>query len=310
MATSRSHPSRQPGSTQSDIGELFGLEVGLSPSTENILTLAYEEAKVRNHEYIGTEHVLWALTQVKNRAIKWLEYTVHKDARQVILKDLLSRKLFQPKETASSQLNISSSLIRALKHTAQISSGQVHDGKILYKCGLVASEFLLAGILVEGTGLAMLVLDRIGKIPTPLYLSSIGRKMSDFDFPSTKWHEHIISPIPDSLESWIPGKDLPDVNKLSESPTFTSNWLIPGKLIVGERPYEKDDIANLASAGVNTFVNLRAEIRSKQRWKSGYVSTVPNGVCLWFPIPDFDAPERDALSKFTLELDPGMLLSY
>ena len=103
------------------------------------------------------------------------------------------------------------------------------------------------------------------------------------------------------------------VSALPPPPTESSNWLIPGRLVIGEHP-SREDAVDLISAGVNTFVCLIGEY-SLDQYKSQYYpkdvqaylsrsgsETGRHVDFLHFPIADFTVTKATFLKSLVAEL--------
>ncbi len=78
--------------------------------------------------------------------------------------------------------------------------------------------------------------------------------------------------------------------------TQTSNWLIPGKLLVGGYPDKEDDIENIENAGINTFVCLNEEYgrTNLHRPFPKYGDNLsPTSTFVHFPMRDMSQHARD-----------------
>ena len=300
--------------------------IPVSETSTKILSRVVAIAKERNHSIVGTEHLLLAICQISgSRAVAWVAAQCEgmtPESMLDIIQGFLDRSpMFSPvADCVGENISFSSSFKRAIEIAQKIGGGPVRDGEITYENGLIASEFLLAGILVEGTGLGAEALTRFsgGKVNSREILRAI--KVSDAGMEkilaprSTRpWESVTIPTAGSSLAQdsgdWVPPCLLRDIN-LPESPNSISNWLIPGKLIIGSHPSDsRDDVRTLVAAGVDTFVSLIGEYTFEKYQSTKYPAQIiqqacfssPKPInCLHFPIRDFDvvAPETiDALVK-------------
>jgi hypothetical protein len=85
---------------------------------------------------------------------------------------------------------------------------------------------------------------------------------------------------------------LPNPHKLPQAPTATSNWVVPGHLIIGEHP-RMCDVHELIAAGVTMFVSLVGEYSSNEYYGEKYPAKMKKwrGKCLHLPVMDFNVPE-------------------
>jgi hypothetical protein len=97
---------------------------------------------------------------------------------------------------------------------------------------------------------------------------------------------------------------MPVASALPSSPTYDSNWLVPGHLAIGALP-DGPGASALATAGVSTFVSLIGEHTFDQYERGervAYPTHVTNANFIHFPIRDFDVPDVTALNGLVLEL--------
>ena len=111
---------------------------------------------------------------------------------------------------------------------------------------------------------------------------------------------------------------------LPTSPPPSSNWLIPGRLVIGEHPSEQDALDLVQQTGVNTFVSLIGEYSVAQYRKQHYPRAIEKmllltrggatgggageGVqCLHYPIQDFAVTDGASLQPLVAELKRRLL---
>jgi hypothetical protein len=322
--------------------------VPLSPNAALILATAMELAISRGHTVVGTEHLAYALCRNETvRAMSWLATTSYGnnsfiESRRRLTTDVMAwldaREIFQqnplPVELPAT-LPYSSSLARVVAIAKQIGSGPVRDGSVVYNEGLIASEFLLAGLLIEGTGVGAEALTHHsgGRVNTLSLLQeirvppSILRDIQDRATTASGrrgWKEFSIPDEPvfegegkfddgfGDLTDWFPylHKDgsesgpRPIARHFPASPTDISNWIIPGRLIIGARP-SNVDAAKLVRAGVDMFVSLLEYSFDSYRhtqYPSSLSSTERNLHFIHFPIEAFGTINIVALTDLVLEL--------
>ena len=95
-------------------------------------------------------------------------------------------------------------------------------------------------------------------------------------------------------------------------PTDSSNWLVPGRLIIGAKPTVVDAQA-LMAAGVCTFCSLIGEWSPEhyreREYPAGLAATsLIDATFLYFGIEDFGVPQPDELETLVLELRRRLLL--
>lgn len=108
------------------------------------------------------------------------------------------------------------------------------------------------------------------------------------------------------------------VSPLPPSPTQASNWLIPGRLVIGEHPSDQDATVLVqrgkGGAAVNTFVSLIGEYSAEQYRKNYYPRAVEKLLTsgslegstrvqfLHYPIKDFAVTDGASLQPLVAEL--------
>ena len=328
---------------------LDNLPKELSPHSYNVLATAVSCARDRCHNALGTEHVLHALINCRSegggtpRAVKWIESQVGKVQRELAIivdAELNDRPLWSPYPKPSPRtLPLTSCLLEALNLMAQFSRTPVYDplNKTMHQRGLVASEFILAGILVEGTSVAADILHRItkGKVNSKEILKVINvdgdsllRKSGDIAWTCQTWIRKAVAKEEPALErsvsAWVPtNKVLPGLKTLTDPPSSRSNWLVPGHLLIGAKPggyYDApdDEVRSYLEAGVTTFVCLIGEYRTTAAYMAAYPEIAksisqssPSGAAsldfIHFPIRDFETTEGKELEKLVLELKRRLL---
>lgn len=107
------------------------------------------------------------------------------------------------------------------------------------------------------------------------------------------------------------------VHPLPPSPTFSSNWLIPGRLIIGEHPSNQDAVELVQQAGVNTFVSLIGEYSATKYRLQHYPKAVEAFLSsekgegsvqfLHYPIQDFAVTDGASLQPLVAELKRRLL---
>jgi hypothetical protein len=146
----------------------------------------------------------------------------------------------------------SNSLNRTLEIAQQIGTGPVRDGDVTHSGGLIASEFLLAAMVLEGTGIGISVLTRKsgGRINSRVVCEGINLDFSVIVKPSTSfgaWETFSLpegsAPPAQGSQSWFPEFALSDIKKLPDAPTESSNWLLKSVLMIGEHPGGRADVS-------------------------------------------------------------------
>ena len=307
--------------------------VRYSSNALNLLHGARTLALQYGHDVIGTEHFVLSLCNHECRAIEWIARVSYPDATDpepVLKKHIKEWLLAQPyfknftkiedHQTTEKELSYSDAMSHALDIAQRIGSGPVQDGDYEYKQGLIASEFLLAALLVEGTGLGVEALTRAssGKVNSFTLLQEINCDpdeilLSDESEGSwSKFSEKHSKLPPKATAPWFPDFQLSEIKEDLSGPTYASNWLIPGRLLIGERPDKtRTKFSKLLGAGVNTFVSLIGEYDLK-----GYRKKYPMECrkhakqtihFIHFPIRDYSVTEPKALAKLVKLLQRKLL---
>ena len=135
--------------------------------------MASQEAARRGHEQVCTEHLIFAFLTCQSRAFNWMAAQSFPDvpSRESVprfiedaKKYLESLPDFEPVvarsngEPAAKEIPLSPAMSRVMHIASQIGSAPVRDGPIVHRDGLIATEFLLASLLLEGTALLSLLL--------------------------------------------------------------------------------------------------------------------------------------------------------
>ena len=213
---------------------------------------------------------------------------------------------------------LSTAVNTAFRLVAQFSSGPVHDPAlgITHSGGLVATEFIVAALLLEGTNVAADILQRLSKgaINSQSILKVINVDLSTILRPRLEhqgWESFSIGkPAHDALSPWFPDK-LPKLKSLPKAPTTRSNWLVPDHLLIGAKPggyyfNTWPDLEAYLKVGINTFVCLIGELRDLQAYRRNYPSEAEkhgaNAEFIHFRICDFETVDRETLQPFVLEL--------
>ena len=298
----------------------------LSPNALALLQAARDEAMARGHPSVGTEHVLWALVQPEcsARVKGWLMEKIQPhsggDDWQA---HLLARLDANPLWVSSGAVGVEPpSFTPAMKEIFGVvrafATGPVRDGGVQIVDGLVASEFLIAAVLLHGINVCSELLGRasIGSVNSWTIFEAIGVD------PKTV---HVDRSVTATLEIFSEcggatlgppfelGSPLPDPQALPAPPTHTSNWLVPGRVLIGERPGGSwpqgpggPDALALAEAGVTTFVSLVGEYSTQRYREREYPSDLRRegraADFMHFRIEDFEPPDQQTLEKVVLEL--------
>lgn len=296
-------------------------EMSLPPfsnGAQNIIDNALAVARDKGHTLVATEHLAFALCNSSSRAVTWAAYESYPDEvdpvrvlRDRVSEWLESRPLFRQSAVAKDALvepEHSAALKRVINVAAQIGSGPIEDGGILYENGLIASEYLFAGLLVEGTGVGADAFTRLskGRVNWREILKAFEIDEKRFlrpDASEGKWKAFEKGSFKRAVTPWVPPCSFYDLStEMPPAPTDGSNWLIPSKLIIGEHP-SKRDVSALIDAGIDTFVSLIGEYDLNSYTTNQYPSTLlldghKTVDFVHFPVRDFNVVSHDALMCF------------
>lgn len=151
------------------------LNTPLSANAELILNTSARVARSSHRAFIGTEHLVVALCQNANiKAMKWIAKTLYPTENDVseAVRKVRERILQCIGESDETHLNevteekephLTAALQRSLDIAGKLGCGPVRDGDRLYSEGLIPTEFILAGLLVDGTGIGATALKRCSK---------------------------------------------------------------------------------------------------------------------------------------------------
>ena len=331
--------------------------VPCSPNTAAVLDLAVACAQPSP---MGSEHILWALFSVEGyspRIIGWIARKTAEvyggqelaadetgdtdyDAGAVLrwFKDrvfaTLEAKRFDTGADAAAAagggggaVTLTGAVQRILDITRQISSERVCDGETVYPDGLVATEFIVAAMLVEGTSVAADILCRCsrGMVNSWNLLEAIHMDPSTIIPPR---HVGRVSFEAAAVNGgscgdcyfWEPGDALPDIGDGSwcAAPVPYANWLVPGRFMIGETPggdcnrnsngsFMQVELAHLVPDFVDTFVCLRGEWGPMDRFMQKYYPNNAKAAGLkcdvvFFPIEDFHVTREEDLVAVVLDL--------
>ena len=302
--------------------------ITISENLVHIFSAAEALARERGHKILGTEHVVYCMLGRENRAIRWIarknfpeSNSPIADLRRMTIDWLDSRVMFQPQPEDVTDMLLSEALIHSMQVARQIGKDPIRDGDIIHQNGLIASEFFLAGLLAEGTGVGAeaLVRSSAGRVNSLSLLQAIGVDPARLSRPDTShgaWNEFTSSTSPSCLAPWSPGSSLPNLAGLPPSPTHSSNWLVPEHLIIGSQPSSRD-ATQLVAAGVTTFVCLigdyghDTDYYRTRRYPAAFLNT-NNDIdthltFLHFPIADFEVTSCSNLARFVGDLKRRLL---
>mmetsp|Transcript_32953 Transcript_32953/g.42350 ORF Transcript_32953/g.42350 Transcript_32953/m.42350 type:complete len:417 (-) Transcript_32953:117-1367(-) len=296
-----------------------------SPAATVIVSRAQEEALNRGASFVGTEHFLLSLLQQSasnpSRIFQYMDNKINKinilwkSQLLDVLEHLCGSSSFKKQAKGGDYPPFSPAMTEIFQIVKQISSGPVSDGNIIVYDGLVASEFLVAGLMLHGvnTGSEMLARGSKGLINSWSILEAINVKPETLHvnrnsvMQSSTFHKGP-NPFLGSSGPFVLGDSknkLPTISQLPTSPSENSNWLIPGRLVIGAKPSDEEALL-LVEAGVTTFVSLIGE-HSFSDYKNGsrrihYPKIIDRASFLHFPIQDFEVPQLEKLQTFVLEL--------
>jgi hypothetical protein len=225
-----------------------------SPNASAVLSAAKDEAARRNHNFVGTEHFLFALLSSVStaeqsgtappRVIGWLERKLngtsvceHNDWRQKMLRKLESRRTFAfvslsaPSVPASS-LSFTASMRDIFDLVGRLASGPVKDGATVLSQGLVATEFVVAAIMVHGCNIASevlsygtsgvitswMILEAINVDPASVHVRRAALRVQSFSKASPGQETNgDVTPLVCAAGPFIIGTRLPSIDDLPQN---------------------------------------------------------------------------------------------
>ena len=235
-----------------------------SPFSDNCLALlkaTKQYAVSHRHTSVGTEHLVYAMCFGNSRAMSWIASVIYDKMTpaesSVQLRtdvDEWFRAQDFPVINGNDPVSVppnSNSMNRTLEIARQIGSGSVRDGATIHPNGLIASEFLLAAMLLEGTGIGISILTRksCGRLNSRIVCEGINLDVSTIINPSTAfgaWETFSLPACPtcevmagSGCGSWFA---LGDIKSLPNAPTNSSNWVLKDVLAIGEHPGAMADV--------------------------------------------------------------------
>jgi hypothetical protein len=284
-----------------------------TPGAASILTGAQQEALKRGNPYCGSEHmVLSLLLNSSSRIYSYIKMKLSdpheptssqwKDSIISLLNGPLLLHATTGNSSSSSSSSSSSnyppfsaSMHEIFDVVRQISSSPVKDGEQIITDGLVTSEFLVAAMMLHGLNMGATILSRVSKGDinswTILEAINVNPDKLHVNRGSARQSNTFVkgqTPFISSAGPFVVGNEtLPTLECLPPAPTENSNWLIPGRLIIGSKPSEAE-ASRLSDAGVTTFVSLIGEHSFSDYQKGNrsmrYPSAVKRGSFIHFPI--------------------------
>jgi hypothetical protein len=215
---------------------------------------------------------------------------------------------------------------RILAIAGEIGSRTVMDGGTSHTLGLVATEFLVAAILVDGSSVAADIISRVsrGSVNSWNLLEAIHVDPSTLHPPaaSLSYEVESIHGGANVTEAWEPvlRGQLPEIGNGAwcEAPVPYANWLILNRFMIGETPggdcYSSNnnsrqmqhELSALVPTHVDTFVSLRGEWGPMakflaERYPKDAAAANLNCDCLFFPIEDFRVTALEDVCAIVLE---------
>jgi len=217
---------------------------------------------------------------------------------------------------------------RILTIAGEIGSRTVTDGPdIRHTHGLIASEFLVAAILVDGSSVAADIISRVsrGAVNSWNLLEAIHVDPSTLHPPAASLSYKVESinggAAANVTAAWEPALrgHLPEIDSWCEAPVPYANWLIENRFMIGETPggdcYSKSnsngrqmqhELSSLVPTHVDTFVSLRGEWGPMAKFMTQFypkdaADANLNCDCIFFPIEDFRVTALDDACAVVLE---------
>jgi protein-tyrosine phosphatase len=294
---------------------------------------------------VGSEHVLWALFNVPGYSPRILDFIARKTAEvyqaaAVTSCDNNSRQWFRDRVMATlmekglsaggggggggGDVPVTPAMQRILSVTQQLGKGTVQDGDTVFENGLIATEFIVAAMLLDGRSVAADILSRCsrGLVNSWNLLEAIKVDPASLHPPqgNISYEVRAVNGGLGAMEAWEPASVLPDIGDGAwcAGPLPYANWLIPGRLMIGETPHGdsyhapragtmQSDLKQLVSSHIDTFVCLRGEWGTMDTFMAGYypkhlLAAGLNCNCLFFPIEDYRITHEADVVAMVLEL--------
>ena len=289
---------------------------------------------------VGSEHILWALFNVPEYSPRILEW-IAKTTAEVYQADegagattpfqwfrsrvmaTLIHKGFTQGEGGGGEVVVTESLQRILVLTQEVCNRPVRDGDKVFENGLVSTEFIVAAILRDGTSVASDIISRCsrGLVNSWNLCEAINVDPTTLHPPqgNITFETRAINAGLGAMEAWEPDSALPAIGDgvWCAAPLACANWLIPGRLMIGETPggdsYHaqrgtlQTDLAALVPAHVDTYVCLRGEWGPMDAFMANRYPAVIQGAglncnCMFFPIEDYRVTHDADVVAMVLEL--------
>eukprot|EP01006_Ploeotia_vitrea_P010290 TRINITY_DN26714_c0_g1_i1.p1 TRINITY_DN26714_c0_g1~~TRINITY_DN26714_c0_g1_i1.p1 ORF type:complete len:384 (-),score=26.66 TRINITY_DN26714_c0_g1_i1:498-1571(-) len=262
---------------------------------EGCKAYAIEQATVRKHPQVATEHFLWAIFNgdydPPSRARTWLEQ--HGLTKRAVNAFLDKLPFFKALNSAAAAQTIELGFSPRVDAIVEIA-------KKLTGGAPLTSESFLAGVLIEGTSVFADAVDYLskGKATGRALLKDMHVDESVFFTArkfTTPWDVITIgepkTPAPQPLK--LVTSDFEQM----QGPTDWTNWLIPGRVLIGRMPYSAADVRTIVGNGVNTFACLLEDLPTRAYNAQGGDFTV-----LHFPVEDFDVADAKDTVSFVAEV--------
>ena len=234
------------GALRADLGQSMEGLPAFSPNALALIQAARDEAAARGHPGVGTEHLLWALLQPScaARMKGWLHTMM--PAGTDWQADLLARLDANPvwahchsagatsaAAAAAAAPPFTPAVMEIFGVVRDFANHPVCDGGVTIVDGLVASEFVIAAVLLHGINVASELLGRasVGRVNSWTIFEAIGVDPRTVHVRRSVTAELVAFSEGGGAAPGAPfelGAPLPDPEALPAPPTRTSNWLVPG----------------------------------------------------------------------------------
>jgi hypothetical protein len=280
-----------------------------------------------------SEHLTLRLLTSSTDLVSFLRQDLHFPVDEAVAKlQALPWMNSQPTSSATFERILETASKRAVSREA----GRETFHEIVTKTDPVATEELFLAVLMQPRAIGRYILEDAAESSSidlrRRVAAGMGRHMEECRFISNSlrdfvarqdgqskaWTETLIngttSPSTTAATETdlrLPGLRNPSLRAIVSGPTPESNWLIPGKVMVGECPggWDRDptgDVQAILREGVNTFVSL---LEYAPEYLGAIQKTVQAGTppnitisSISFPIDDFSIADVEQTTAFVEEL--------
>jgi len=295
--SSRSSSGERPSAGLSQLLATLPREANkLSSGSSDLVDQALTLALSRDHKWLASEHLLMAMVKPGASQSKAVNDILAQQqvSAAAVAQNIERRPLWVRGDLVSGQEK-QPAWSEAMVRTMRLLSIICEDQKDQQQAAEAdASALVLAALMVEGTSLAAQVVDRLsqGRINSQTMLRDIGFRNPSallLEVSRDNFETIVVTgeetdnakprlwggcfgkvasePSPNdssAMEPWTPSAlpDPEDLRNVKVPIEGETNWVLPGRLLIGSLPYSKDDVKSLLGAGITTFVSLVGEMGS------------------------------------------------